>query len=309
MATLSEYLAQTRALLNDPSAQFYSTPNLTRWVNLGRKKTAQDTQCVRILSRSSASILTISVTAGGSGYVTPPTVTLSAPTAYGVGFTQATATATVSLGAITAISVTNAGSGYIDPVTVTITGGGGTGATATANLQTYNHTVANQEVYPFSTVSAIIADQEEGAGEIIGVQTVSVSWGASKPTLQNAPWSLFQAMLRSLNIVSQNYPVVFSQYAQGVRGSLYLYPVPATSAQMEWDCYCTSADLVDDDSVDLIPYPWTEAVPYYACYQAYLNAQRRGDAQAMLADYRRYTIEGRAGATPAIVPAFYGASY
>jgi len=309
VATLSEYLTQTRSLLNDPSAQFYSTPNLTRWVNLGRKKIAQDAQCVRILARSSASIASITVTAGGSGYLTAPTVTISAPNAYGVGFTQATATATITLGVVTSIAVTNAGTGYIDPTTVTLSGGSGSGATASPVLTSYVHTVASQEVYDFTTVNAIIQDQEEGAGEIIGVQSVSVSWGASKPTLNNVPWSAFQAYLRSLNIVSQNYPVVFSQYKQGVKGSIYLYPIPASVAQMEWDCYCTPADLVDDEDEDLVPYPWTEAVPYYACYQAYLNAQRRDDAQAMLADYKRYAIEGRVGTTPAVVPSFYSAGF
>jgi hypothetical protein len=120
------------------------------------------------------------------------------------------------------------------------------------------------------------------------------------------PWSAFQAYVRSLNIVSQNYPRVWSQYGQGVNGSIYLYPVPASAAQMEWDCYCTPADLVDDSSVDLIPYPWTEAVPYYAMYNAYLNAQRRDDAQSALADYNRLVIQGRAGTSPAMVPSFYG---
>lgn len=309
MATLSEYLTQTRSFLNDPSGQFYSTVNLTRYINLGRKKVAQDAQCVRIIPRSSAAITSIAVTAGGSGY-TSATVTISAPTAYGVGFTTATATATVAAGAVTAITVTDGGTGYLtDNVTVTITGDG-TGATATATLQSYLSTVASQEVYQFSTANTILQSQAPGASQIIGVQTVAVSWGASKPVLGGPyAWSAFQAYVRSLNIVSQNYPRIWSQYGQGVNGSVYLFPVPAQAAQMEWDCYCTPADLTSDASVDLIPYPWTEAVPYYACYQAYLNAQRRDDAQQMLADYSRYVIQGRTGTSPAIVPEFYGTGY
>lgn len=308
MATLSEYLLQTRSMLNDPSAQFYSTSNLTRWINLGRKKVAQDAQCIRLIPRPSAAISTITVTAGGSGY-TSATVTISAPNAYGVGFTQATATATVLAGAVTAISVTNGGTGYISPGTTVTISGDGTGATASPVLQSYMSTVAGQEVYLYSTASTILQSQVPGAGQVFAVQTVAVSWGASKPVLQYAPWSAFQAYVRSLNIVSQNYPRLWSQYAQGVNGSVYLYPVPAQAAQMEWDCYCTPADLTSDASVDLIPYPWTEAVPYYACYQAYLNAQRRDDAQQMLADYQRYVVQGRTGTSPAIVPMFYGTSY
>ena len=72
---------------------------------------------------------TISVLDGGSGYTSPPTVTLTEG-----GGTGATATATVSNGAVTTISVLDGGSGYTSPPTVTLTEGGGTGATATATL-------------------------------------------------------------------------------------------------------------------------------------------------------------------------------
>lgn len=308
MATLSEYLTQTRSLLNDPSGNFYSTANLTRWINLARKKVAQDAQCVRLIPRSSAAIQSITVTAGGSGYTTA-TVTISAPSAYGVGFVQATATATVLAGVVTAISVTNAGSGYLTGATVTISGDG-SGATATPVLQSYLSTVASQEVYQFSTANAILQSQTSGVSQVIGVQSVAVSWGASKPVLGGPyPWSSFQAYVRSLNIVSQNYPRIWSQYGQGVNGSIYLFPVPANAAQMEWDCYCTPADLTSDASVDLVPYPWTEVVPYYAMYNAYLNAQRRDDAMQALADYKRLVIEGRVSTTPSVVPDFYGSGY
>ncbi|HDU3753716.1 TPA: hypothetical protein QIZ32_002002 [Klebsiella pneumoniae subsp. pneumoniae] len=68
----------------------------------------------------------IAVTAGGSGYTSAPTVTIS-----GGGGSGALATATVSGGAVTKISVLYKGFGYTSAPTVTISGGGGSGATAT----------------------------------------------------------------------------------------------------------------------------------------------------------------------------------
>ena len=66
---------------------------------------------------------------GGSGYVTPPTVTITG----GGATTNATATATISGGAVTGITLNSGGAGYDgSAVTVTITGGGGTLASATA---------------------------------------------------------------------------------------------------------------------------------------------------------------------------------
>lgn len=69
----------------------------------------------------------ITVTAGGSGYTSAPTVVIE-----GDG-TGATATATITGNEVTSISVTAAGRGYTFAF-VTISGGGGSGATATATL-------------------------------------------------------------------------------------------------------------------------------------------------------------------------------
>lgn len=77
-------------------------------------------------------VAAIAVTAAGSGYSGTPTVALSAPQQ--PGGVQATATVTVAAGAVTALTVTNAGSGYTAPPSVTFSGGGGTGAAATARL-------------------------------------------------------------------------------------------------------------------------------------------------------------------------------
>jgi hypothetical protein len=84
--------------------------------------------------RQGTSVASITVTNDGSGYTSVPTVTIGTPTA-GYG-TTATAIATVVSNKVTAITVTNAGSGYLTAPSVTITGGGGSSATATANIST-----------------------------------------------------------------------------------------------------------------------------------------------------------------------------
>lgn len=81
-------------------------------------------------------VSTITVLNGGSNYVYPPLVQISAPPAPGI---QATAYATISAGVVTAITVTDQGGNYVaQPVAVTITNDPrdttGTGATAAANL-------------------------------------------------------------------------------------------------------------------------------------------------------------------------------
>lgn len=70
----------------------------------------------------------VTVTNGGSGFTTAPTVGFTG----GAG-TGAAATAIVEDGVVVGIVVTAAGSGYTTAPTVTFTGGGGTGAAATAH--------------------------------------------------------------------------------------------------------------------------------------------------------------------------------
>ena len=72
----------------------------------------------------------ITVSAGGTGYTSAPTVTFT-----GGGGTGATATATVSGGVVTAVTVTGVGSGYTSAPTIGFTGGAGSGATATASMK------------------------------------------------------------------------------------------------------------------------------------------------------------------------------
>jgi hypothetical protein len=81
----------------------------------------------------------VTVTAGGSGYTTAPTVAFSG----GGGGSGAAATATVANGVVTGITVTNPGAGYTSAPTVTLSGAG-TGATATATLASELNIVASQ---------------------------------------------------------------------------------------------------------------------------------------------------------------------
>lgn len=82
-----------------------------------------------LLGNSFNGVASVTVTSGGSGYTSPPTVSFS-----GGGGSGAAATATVVANVVTAVTVTNPGSGYTSPPTVSFSGGGGTGAAATAVL-------------------------------------------------------------------------------------------------------------------------------------------------------------------------------
>ena len=97
-------------------------------------------------SFSGTTVTVLTVTAGGTGYTSAPTVTIAAPTTTG---TTATATATVSGGVVTGLTITEAGTNYVSktPPAVTVSGGGGSGAAATATVGTavsYTHLRAHE---------------------------------------------------------------------------------------------------------------------------------------------------------------------
>lgn len=80
-------------------------------------------------------VSSISVANGGSGYISTPTITLSAPPNTADAVQATVGPITIVDGVIISIAVGNQGRGYITPPTVTITGGGGVGATATSQIR------------------------------------------------------------------------------------------------------------------------------------------------------------------------------
>ena len=78
-------------------------------------------------------VQTITVTDGGSGYTLTPTVTVADPT--GPTGETCTAYATLSGNTVSTITIISSGSQYTSAPNVTISGGGGSGATATAAIQ------------------------------------------------------------------------------------------------------------------------------------------------------------------------------
>jgi len=305
---LTQYLTDTALLLNDPNNLFFSTNTLTNFINKARNRIAEETQCVRVILPSSGTITAIAVANGGSGYASAPTVTISYPDALGV-VVQATATATVIGGQIQSITVTNptTNKGYVATPTVTLTGGGYTTAATvgTITVTPFVTTVINQETYPVSSYNGAVQQYAPGAQNIIGIQSVSVSWGSFKPTLENVSWTKFQARYRSYNIGQQNYPSVWSRYGRGLGAVIYLWPIPAVVSQMDLDTYCQVIPLVNDTTVEALPEPWTNAVKYYAAYLAYLNAQRKDDAMFMQQLFKEHLVANGVADTPSMSPSAY----
>ncbi len=96
----------------------------------------------------------ITITTGGSGYTTLPTITFT-----GGGLTnnnnQATGVAVISGGSLVGINITSAGIGYITAPTISISGGGGSNAQATAFLRSLRNSYnESNSIYPYFNIGA-----------------------------------------------------------------------------------------------------------------------------------------------------------
>lgn len=296
---LTAYEQQTMRLLHDPSNQYYSLSDIDAFINIARRQLAIEGQCIRVLL-SGGTVITLTVTNAGNGYVAP---TLSFT---GSG-SQCQATVTQVGGLLQTPTITNGGAGWLTAPTVVITDSAGVNGAITATVDNSASTVANQEVYKFSTLNTLAA-LTSGVSKVCGIFSIASQWGAGatyKPMLNPMIWSEFQAYRRVWSNQYVNFPANWSTYGQGINGSFYLFPIPSAQMAMDIDTWCIPIDLVDDTTAEAIPVPWTDCVPYYAASLAYDNAQRKDDAKRMYEEFQRFMRRARAFTEAPFVPDYY----
>lgn len=158
-------------------------------------------------------------------------------------------------------------------------------------------TVPNQEIYPVSAWTSLAQGAIPGVQSILFIRSISIGiggyWDASgqiaggswKPMWRRIPWSDFQARFRVYGRTfygTISDPGWWAQLGEGNSAQIYLAPIPAQRNPMELDLTCVPASLRNDDDPEPIPYPWTDAVSYFAGMMCMLQQQRKEDAAGLL---------------------------
>lgn len=287
---LFDYLQQVQRLLREQHQVLENPDDLISYINNARREIALRTQCVRVLTSSAGAISGYTVHAGGTGYSNAPTVTVTAPD-FPSGMlphpngSQATASAIVQGGVITDVLSTYGGAGYFNPA-VTITDTTGHSATATPIVTGINLINQGQEKYTFADIDL---SANPGCASVYAVRGMSIIYSGYRYSLQSMAWSRYQ-IYRAYPYQYQYTPALLSQFGQGVSGSYFVYPLPSQALQSELDCQCLPADLIDDQSVDVIPQPWNDAVPYMAVHLAMIELQNYNSARFMLDLYEKRAL-------------------
>ena len=282
---LTEYLSQTRRLLHDANGNYWSDSELTDDINQARNRIALDSGSVRTLVNFYLSQSQESYPYAGAiaalGVADAGGGYTSAPTIAfsGGGGSGATATASIASGTVSGIVITANGTGYTSAPTVTVTGGG---ATATATITS-------------SIMSAI---------DIMGV---TVNWGNSWITLDYAYFSQFQAKARYYrNVTGQ--PAVWSKGPPSNTGGgdyFYIFQIPSDSYQCDIDATVLPNALVTDSTAEQLLYPYTDCVQYYAAYLAKYKQQMFDESARFLQMYDELMRRGSAARYQRRLPSSY----
>ena len=258
MATLSSYITEVQRLLHDANSVFWSTSELTDYINDARERVARDTGCLRTLQITATPISSTGVPA--TVWTAGATVTAGQFLFNNIFIYEVTVS-----GVLGTTAPPYPASGYTFPPSTPFTDG-------TATLQ-YS---GPAEVIPYATIAT---------GTTLDILNVNVYWGNSRIPLRYLPWSNFNAQLRYW----QNYvgrPVCFSVYGQN---TIYVGPVPDQAYVVEIDSTIlpTALSLNTPNVNDQIQDPYTTPVAFYAAYKAKYKEQSYGEAEIYKQEYAK----------------------
>jgi hypothetical protein len=281
---LNAYIGATQRLLHDTAGQRYSTSDLTIYINNARSQLALEGECVRFLYGLDGMYSLTGTFTSGSATVTGIASTTGLQVGWGLyGNYVANYATIVSIGANSIVMSANAT---------------GTGSAA---FGTQIQTVTNQEIYSLPTNVSL----PQGIANVIQVRTIAVNFGGSQGSnqymLENTDFSELQAYYRFYGPNLVGNPAKWARY----NNNIYMRPIPSQAYPMQWDTVCTVINLVDDTTIEALPYPFTDAVPYYAAYLALMNSQRPQDADNMFKLYEQFAGRARKFFQRTMMPSLY----
>lgn len=154
-------------------------------------------------------------------------------------------------------------------------------------------TAAGQQSYRFQDIN-IGAPALTGIQAIINIRSMSYNAGNGQLWMTPRPWPWFSLYELNSATPQQAAPRTWAQFGQGaapsgtpntsINGGSFYINVPDDAYTLNCNSVCYPIPLVDDSTVEAIPYLWIDAVPFFAAYFALMSAQtnaRMADAAQM----------------------------
>jgi hypothetical protein len=153
--------------------------------------------------------------------------------------------------------------------------------------------------YPFSAIAFPAGTQGVAAVQAVRDITWQIAGGAKK--VYSREWEWFNRYILSSPVPVPGPPKYWAQYGQGTQGTVFVN-IPDSAYTLNLDTACLPIPLVDDTTPEAIPRLWTDAVPYYAAYMAFLQQGDKDNADNMMRYYGEFMQRARAAATPSELP-------
>jgi hypothetical protein len=161
-------------------------------------------------------------------------------------------------------------------------------------------TANGTQSYPFSAITL-----PSGASAVFNVRMITNLVGAVTTMLTPRPWPWFNYYNIATVAVFDAAPTIWAQLGEGVAGTIYLSPIPNAVYSLSLDATLDVSALATDSDLDLIPYPWSDAVRYYAAYLALAAERGKSEqeaAQDMWVTYQEFMRRARKFATTPLLP-------
>lgn len=169
-------------------------------------------------------------------------------------------------------------------------------------------TIAGQRNYNYSAISTNGPSSVSGVQGVVNIRTIEYGIAQGQKWVEPRSWTWFNYYYMGNPVPVNGVPLRWAQLGQGVNGTFYLDPPPDMTYTLFCDVTGYPINLIDDTTTEAIPYLWTDAVPYFAAYLAYLSAQspaRQADAQRMMQLYEQFVQRARTAATPDLGATMY----
>jgi hypothetical protein len=152
-------------------------------------------------------------------------------------------------------------------------------------------------VAPIALSTLALSQAPAGAGEPLVPRNAFIN-GAR---VDIRPWDYFaNYYLTDTPFAPMIATPVMAQFGVGSTAVLY-FNTPAAGVLVV-DLAILPVDLVDDATPEAVPYPFTDAVPFYAAWYGYMAQERIDQAERMMLRYNLLMHRARAGTTSTALP-------
>jgi hypothetical protein len=177
-------------------------------------------------------------------------------------------------------------------------------ALASESIRFVGTATLSPSVQNLSFGSISVASANPGTQGVLAVRKANVLTSANGwQEITNIEWERFWSFFfNGPNATASGTPKVYSQLSPSGAGQVWFSPIPNGALAAQFDSVGYPIGLTTDATPEALPYPWTEAVQYYAAYLALLNAQRYADADEMLQRYDLFQTRATQMSTPTALP-------